>query len=268
MGSLVIEIGEGPLIATAIHDGHILRENLKNSVNLEDSERLREEDPFTGSWIDISNNWIKVKDSRFEVDLNRPRDKAVYIKPEDAWGLKVWKHNLSKQQIEESLEKYDNFYKEVKKIFDHKIEKYGSFLVYDLHTYNHRRAGIHEKPADPEGNPEINIGTGNMNRKKWAPVVETFIEKMNSFNYQERNLDVRENVKFQGGHFLRWIHSTYPDKSCVLAIEFKKFFMDEWTGKPDHQQVQLIKEVLKSTIPAVLKSFNSVVTSDSSHGHN
>ena len=27
------------------------------------------------------------------------------------------------------------------------------------------------------------------------------------------------------------IHERYPEKACVIAIEFKKIFMDEWTGE-------------------------------------
>ena len=39
-----------------------------------------------------NKNRIIVNRSRFEVDINRPRDKAVYITPEDAWGLHIWKN--------------------------------------------------------------------------------------------------------------------------------------------------------------------------------
>lgn len=256
--SYIIKVGEGPFIATAIHDGHVLRENLWNEVNLNDLERLREEDPFTGQWIDIADTFIKVKNSRFEVDVNRPREKAVYKEPEDAWGLQVWKKGLSEQLLEESLHIYDEFYNDVKTLLEQKVEKYGGFIIYDLHTYNHRREGPDGPVADPDKNPEINVGTGNINREKWAPVIDTFINTLASFDYQSKNLDVRENVKFQGGNFLRWVHSTFPDVSCVLAIEFKKFFMDEWTGKPDQKQVQLIKNALKSTIPPVMESFNKI----------
>ncbi|MDQ3395128.1 MAG: N-formylglutamate amidohydrolase [Bacteroidota bacterium] len=260
MSSFKIHEEKGPFIATAIHDGHLLRKNLLEVVNLNDQERLREEDPFTGSWVDIADTWIKVQDSRFEVDLNRPREKAVYVKPEDAWGLKVWKNDLPVQKLTESLQKYDNFYIAVKELLDKKVAEFGGFLVYDLHTYNHKRDGGNIAPADPAKNPEVNIGTGNMDRKKWASVVDSFITSLSSFDYHGRNLDVRENIKFQGGHFLRWIHDNYPGKSCVLAIEFKKFFMDEWTGTPDPQQVSLIKKALKSTVPDVLKNFEAVNT--------
>ena len=80
----------GPFIATAIHDGHLLRKEVAELTALTEDERLREEDPFTGKWTSIGNSRIIGLRSRFEVDLNRPREKAVYIKPEDAWGLRVY----------------------------------------------------------------------------------------------------------------------------------------------------------------------------------
>ena len=44
-----------------------------------------------------------------------------------------------------------------------------AIVVFDLHTYNHRRNGPDGPPADPAGNPQVNIGTGTMNRDRWAP---------------------------------------------------------------------------------------------------
>jgi hypothetical protein len=60
-------------------------------------------------------------------------------------------------------------------------------------------------------------------------------------------LDVRENVRFLGGNFCRWIHRTFPTKACALAVEFKKFFMDEWTGEVDRRQLQELRSALEST---------------------
>lgn len=71
-------------------------------------------------------------------------------------------------------------------------------------------------------------------------------------------LDVRENVKFFGGHFAKWIYQNFPKKVCVLSIEFKKFFMDEWTGKVDEVQSAAIKSALAATIPGVLSELKSL----------
>ncbi len=247
-----MHIGDSPIVATAIHDGHQLREDVAGLIALSDKERLREEDPFTGSWTHIAESQIIGLRSRFEVDLNRPREKAVYIKPEDAWGLKVWKSEPPVKLISRSLEEYDAFYNEVFKVFSKLQKKFGRFVVFDLHTYNYRRDGTNGPIADPQNNPEVNIGTGTMVRERWAPLLDRFIEDLSNHNFLSRKLDVRENIKFRGGNFSRWIHQTFPDSICSIAIEFKKFFMDEWSGKPDPQQLAEIPLALQATVPGVL----------------
>jgi len=192
------------------------------------------------------------------VDLNRPRDKAVYIHPEDAWGLDVWKREPSSDFIARSLEAYDAFYSEVGKIFAELERRHGKFVVYDLHTYNHRREAPDAPFADPRENPEVNLGTGTVKRSLWGPVVERFMTDLRSFDFMGRHLDVRENIKFQGGWLSRWTHENFPDSGCVLAIEFKKFFMDEWTGEADNGQLEAVFQALRSTVPGVLKELENL----------
>jgi hypothetical protein len=92
-----------------------------------------------------------------------------------------------------------------------------------------------------------------MDRARWAPVVDRFINDLRSVEFPGGALDVRENIKFKGGQFSRWIHKKYPQSGCSLAVEFKKFFMDEWTGAPDRSMVDAIGEALKSTVPGLLE---------------
>ena len=68
-------------------------------------------------------------------------------------------------------------------------------------------------------------------------------------------LDVRENVKFKGGYFSSWIHQEYPRHACVLAVEFRKTFMNEWTGIPDWPRLGALRDILKKALPAVTRSF-------------
>ncbi|MBC5994165.1 N-formylglutamate amidohydrolase [Pontibacter cellulosilyticus] len=253
-----IKRGDSPLVATAIHSGHEVRHNISNLFALAAEERLREEDPFTDQWVEITDNQIIGHNSRFELDLNRPRNKAIYRKPEDAWGLNVWKDELAHEFAEESLAHYDRFYADVKQLLKEMQQRHGCFVVYDLHSYNHKREGANGPAADPQQNPEVNIGTGNMDRQKWAPVVDAFTQSLQNYNYHGRHLDVRENVKFEGGHFMRWIHDNFGDSACVMSIEFKKFFMDEWTGQPDHTQIQEIKKALEETTKPVLAAMHQV----------
>jgi N-formylglutamate deformylase len=83
--------GHGPVVAVALHHGHDLRPEVAKLIALDEAERLREEDPYTGGWTDIADTGVVVERSRFEVDMNRPRDLAVYLEPERAWGLRVWR---------------------------------------------------------------------------------------------------------------------------------------------------------------------------------
>ncbi len=255
----IMEKGEIPLIATAIHNGHYIRDELKKYMLIDEQNRLREEDPYTSEFTEVSDSKIIVNVSRFEVDFNRPKEKAVYLKPEDAWGLQVWKELLPKEIIERSLKEYELFYRELKQFLDQFVKDSKLFVVYDIHSYNHRRKGKDAPPEDPEKNPEINVGTRTMkNKEKFQPIINRFIDDMRSYNFFGRSLDVRENVKFFGGYFPKWIHEHYPNNTCVLSIEFKKIFMDEWTGEIYPEIFEELKKALKSTVLGVLEELQKL----------
>jgi N-formylglutamate amidohydrolase len=254
------EIAEGqePVAAAAIHNGHALRGEVEEIMALGDSGRLREEDPHTGIWTSVATTQFIAHRSRFEVDLNRPREKAVYRSPEDAWGLQVWKREPPADLLERSLHEYDAFYAEAHRIFSEMERRFGHFFVLDLHSYNHRRRGPDEPPEDAALNPEVNVGTGTLDRTRWAQLIDRFIGDLTAFEFLGRHLDVRENVRFRGGRFPRWIHETFPDSACCLAIEVKKFFMDEWTGELLPEDVEAVPQALRSTLAGVLESLEKV----------
>ncbi len=178
--------GHGPVVAVALHDGHDVRAEVAALFAMSEADRRREEDPFTATWTTIADTQIVVQRSRFELDLNRPRDRAIYLKPEDAWGLTVWQTRPSPEIMMRSLAEYDAFYATVKRVFTVLERRFGRFVVFDLHTYNHRRLGLQALPADPKYNPEINLGTGTMDRTRWAPVVESFLTDLRGFDFLSR----------------------------------------------------------------------------------
>ncbi len=249
-----IEKGAGPLVATAIHDGHEVRPDVLDLMSISEANRLREEDPFTGDWTAVAPTRVVGTRSRFEVDLNRPREGAVYRTPEDAWGLHVWKNGIPEAAVGRSLDEYDGFYAALEELYTDMAVRHGRFVVFDLHTYNHRRDGAGGAPADPALNPQVNVGTGTLaDRDRWAPVIDRFIADVAAFDFPGGRLDVRENVKFRGGHCGRWAHATFPDSVCVLSVEVKKFFMDEWTGTPDLALHTAVGQALGSAVPGVLE---------------
>ena len=246
-------------MATAIHDGHQVSDEVRRYMVLDELSRLREEDPGTASWASVAPHRVIGLYSRFEVDLNRPREKAIYLTAEDAWGLEVWKKDLAPEIVERSLAHYDAFYEDLYDFYSRLQKRHGRFVVFDLHTYNHRRNGPNSSEAELRDNPQVNVGTGTMaDRDLWAPVIERFIADLSTVDFPGGALDVRENVRFRGGNHGRWAHETFPGAACVLSIEFKKFFMDEWSGEIDGRLHEAIGGALKSTVPGVLEELASL----------
>lgn len=246
-----IEIGDGPVVAAALHAGHEVRPDAAEWLEAEAADRLREEDPLTGLWTTIGDSAIQVFRSRFEVDLNRPRNEAIAFDAKDSWGLRVWRNHPPEHVVERSLAEYDAFYEDMRALFDRLTQDWNSVLVLDLHSYNYRRAGPDKPSASIVSTPEINVGTGSLDRRRWASLVDGFIAALRTQRYQRRILDVRENVKFKGGHFTRWLHENYPEKVCALALELKKIFMDEWVGTANIMALEDLRVALRNAANAV-----------------
>ncbi len=246
--------GPGPLVAAALHDGHDADADTAARFALDDAGRLREEDPFTAWLAEVAPARLVGRRSRFEVDLNRPPEGAVYRTPDDAWGLTVWKDALPEAVAERSMGIYEAFYEAAEALLAEKVREHGAVVVYDLHSYNHRRDGPDGPAADPEENPEVNVGTGSLDRRRWGDLVDGFMADLRAGAEAAGlgEMDVRENVKFQGGHFSRWAHGRFGSDACVIAVEFKKTFMDEWTGEPDRARLQKLRDALARTVPGAL----------------
>lgn len=232
------------VVATAIHDGHALRSEVQAAIALAEDARLREEDPFTGdSILDIPTHVIPTR-SRFECDLNRGEADAVYATPEQAWGLEVWHAPPRPELVERSLRYHRAFYAMMRQLLDDLATR-NPFVLLDVHSYNHRRAGPTAEATPLSDAPDINIGTFSMPRERWAWLLDPLMDAMRGFDFLGRRLDVRENVAFQGkGQLTRFVHQNYPGVGCAIAIEFKKFFMDEWTGVPDGAELQAMQRLM------------------------
>ncbi len=250
-GAFLIERGDGPLVAVALHDGHAVRPEVAERLALGAEERRREEDPGTADWTVVGDSRVVARRSRFEVDLNRPPEAAVYRTPEQSWGLRVWRRPPEAEVVERSMDVHRRFYAALGELFAGLAARHGRFVVFDLHSYNHRRGGPAAPPDDPVDNPQVNLGTGSLDRSRWAPLVERLLADLAAHRVGGRSLDVRENVRFRGGGLARWAHATFPASACVLAIEWKKLYMDEWTGAIDAAAHAAIGAALAATVPGV-----------------
>jgi hypothetical protein len=192
--------------------------------------------------------------------MNRARERAIYRTPHDAWGLPVWREPLPTAVRHRSLRLHDRFYADLFGVLSRTGAGGRPFVVLDLHSYNHRRNGPGTPAADPLMNPEINIGTGSLDRDRWGNLVDRFMTDFASVDVEGRRLDVRENVRFRGGHLSRWVHATFPGQACCLAVEVKKFFMDEHSGAIDPPVWAGVHEALAATIPGVLDELETLRT--------
>ena len=240
-----VQRGAGPIIATAIHDGTDLRDDIRARMKLAPLDRLREEDPFTGQAIIDVPSHVTVHRSRFEFDINRGTDGAVYETPEQCWGLDVWHAPLDAAMVARSLDIHARYYAMLGQLLDDVVADHRRFVLLDVHSYNHRRDGPDTDTIPQADAPDINIGTFSMPRDQWAFLLDPLIKAMSEFDFNGRCLDVRENVAFQGkGEQTRFVHARYPGQGCAIAIEFKKFFMDEWTGEPDPGELEAMRRFI------------------------
>ena len=85
---------------------------------------------------------------------------------------------LPPHMVEHSLRMYDDFYAHLRLLLERLVARHGRVVVFDLHSYNHMRSGSGAACDDPQLNPEINLGTGSMDRRRWTPIVERWLAEM------------------------------------------------------------------------------------------
>ena len=250
-----------PLIAFAIHNGHDMPSDLLEICGISEADRLREEDPYTEFIAKRFPNNICVFDSRFMVDLNRSFDKAVYLKPEDCWGLEARTAALPK----ELLTGLQNDYKEWYAVLEYQIERllhtHKLLIVLDIHSYNHRRQGEGSAPDPQSENPDIIIGKSNM-PEKYHLLVEHLRQRIDGKMLNGNPIDCRIDVKFSGGYLSRWLHQKYPLQVISLSLEFKKIFMNEWTGILNEEMFHSMAELFVDCTKEWLQSDLGIGTSN------
>lgn len=206
-----------PYVCGAIHDGHQFRKELWDNCLHSEYDRWYEEDPETKNMVISMPILIAGCDSRFEYDLNRPPEEAVF---ETAWGKQLWKSPLPKDQHERSLEKHKNFYKVTQALIKKIEDKFGICVVYDMHSYNWQR-------WDREV-PTWNLGTSNIDNDRFGEDVELWRQSLS-------NIELPHNIKsdadinntfFGNGYFLKYITKTFRN-TLVLATEIAKIYCDE-----------------------------------------
>lgn len=237
-GSFSIKINRYlPYCCTAIHDGSNLRSDLRKKMALDEYARWYEEDPFTGAFIASMPITLVGHDSRFEYDLNRSPETAVY---KEAWGKNVWTTPLSSKEIQASKLKHSNYYKVTHALVTKLEEIFDGCVVYDIHSYNFERW---DRKV-----PLFNIGTENIDSKKYGEAIEHWKNELAHIVIDGVENTTAINDVFHGrGYNLEFITKNF-NKTLVLATEVKKVYCNELTGAAYPKIVKALQENLKHAI--------------------
>lgn len=244
--SFTIKIDEYvPYACGAVHDGHQFRKELWDNCLHTEYDRWFEEDPATKEMVQTHSIVIAGMDSRFEYDLNRVPDTAIY---DDAWGKQLWKNPLPQEMKERSLKKHHNFYKIVHALIAKLEEKFGVCIVYDMHSYNWKR-WTREVPT-------WNLGTANIDNSRFGNEIESWrstLEKMPLPSGIKSTSKI--NDTFQGnGYFLKFITQNF-NNTLVLATEIAKVYCDELAQIMYPEVVKAVESYLKTELKNHAKAF-------------
>ncbi|MEL6811771.1 MAG: N-formylglutamate amidohydrolase, partial [Bacteroidota bacterium] len=229
----------------AVHDGHQFRRELWDNCLHTEYDRWFEEDPCTKEFVKTHPIVIAGCDSRFEYDLNRDPENAIY---EDAWGKKLWKEKLPKAQYQKSLSKHESFYRVVHALISKLESKFGVLVVYDMHSYNWRRW---EREV-----PVINLGTANVDNERFGKAIEQWRHSLSELKLPNSIISTSKiNDTFQGnGYFLKFITKNFKN-TLVLATEFKKIYCDEIGQVIFPEVVAAIEEQLREKLKEHAEDF-------------
>lgn len=234
-----------PYVCGAVHDGHQFRKDLWDNCLHSEYDRWYEEDPETKNMVISHPIVIAGCDSRFEYDLNRDPENAVF---DTAWGKQLWRNPLPNHEKEKSLEKHANFYKVVHALISKLEEKFGVCVVYDMHSYNWQR-------WDREV-PTWNLGTSNIDNERFGDEVETWRQALVSINLPHNiKQTAKVNDTFQGnGYFLKFITKNF-ENTLVLATEIAKVYCDEYKQIIYPEVVAAVETELRTLLPKHANAF-------------
>ncbi len=232
----------------AVHDGHQFRKELWDNCLHTEYERWFEEDPETKEMVKSHPIVIAGCDSRFEYDLNRAPETAIYS---DAWGKQLWREPLPKEMHKKSLQKHTNFYKVVHALINKLEEKFGICIVYDMHSYNWKR-WTREVPT-------WNLGTGNIDNNRFENEIESWraiLEKTPLPNNIKSTSKI--NDTFQGnGFFLKYITQNF-NNTLVLATEIAKIYCDELSQIMYPEVISAVEKHLKTELKKHAETFYTI----------
>ena len=236
-----------PLVALAIHNGNLLADEVIDNIWIKESERILDEEPYTEIFTGGFGNRVIVNSSRYQVDLDLPRDESYYEE-----GLKCGERFKIRDQLPMGYEItyshscHDFFYHDMQWNINKLLKYFNAIFIYDFHSFN--CFDLCGDLSTPEPAPDIIVGIENT-AKIYFPLAVNLIELIQNQDYDKRYLDVRLNFFLKGGYFSRWVKKEYGNRVCCITVNINKgLFMDDILESVDEDKAGKIVNILDNTI--------------------
>ncbi len=235
-----------PSLATAIHAGHKVRDDLLPLMALDEAGRLFEEDAATHEMIKGCPSAIWGLDSRAEYDLNRSAQDALPLTPGQFWGARVYKSQPSETMNRQSMAKFHAFYRFISSYIQAAVIRFGGCVVYDIHSYNISR----QVEKGFENPPVFNLGTERLDNMKWRQQIDAWLRELANIQVPDQIISTAENLVFFGrANFCGELTKGF-ENVLVLPTEVSKIYMDEHSGVLNQPVLQSLTSCLQKAICA------------------
>ncbi|ACA87932.1 flavohemoglobin expression-modulating QEGLA motif protein [Shewanella woodyi] len=220
-----------PVVCSAIHSGHHLRDDLLKHCRLSDEERAPHEARLTDDLIASQPITLVALDSRLEYDLDCP--KALSTSYKLSVKQKLWDKPMSTKQRSVSHAKHDEFFQIYKALIAKLESQFGKVIVFDLKAYT---------PNDSDtSSPLFDITTTQIDLTRWQSVVNKCRSELKQVTVPNTESSADLDLIHRGSGYLTTYTNSHFDRTLVLPIQVKKVYIDDQNG----DQFPLVLDSLK-----------------------
>ncbi len=195
-----------------IHAGTWMPQSVQQKLQINPKYKTFEEDIDTHKIyaplvFENAGIWIDNKQSRFLIDFNRKKKRAIYKDTNQAFDdtpfaqSQIFKQDLTVREQTQAYQTYDEFYFTLQQLLDSHYFN----IIFDGHSMN-----------DRNNRPNISFGTEFI-PQFYMPIVKSMQRKMISLGYSP----VKLNTPYGGGYIVEWLKEQYPHK-FIFSMEVNK----------------------------------------------
>ena len=244
--------GASPVVGTAIHDGHALPPGFAAGMAIARRGAACARRIPTRSSSSATCPTASSCISRASPSISTGiATAAIYLKPEQSWGVQVFSQPPSADLVRQAMRIHDRLLRDLRTFLRQLEEQFGRFV-------RPRRPQL-QPPPRRTGRP------AGQRRSDAAGQHRHLLDGPAALGACGRSVH-RAAARVRVPRPSRWtcartspsrgaasrpasFTTSFPRTGCAIAVEFKKFFMDEWTGEADPEALDAIRAMIRSTLP-------------------